>query len=804
MRMSSVGASSDGPVRAVNLRSVPILARLPDPTPSAEADAVDEHSSAAGGGRTLAESVVRARGWIAAAWVIVLAVLVPLARQADRALDVAGNRTGSSQAAEVQTKLATDFASPYARYAIVVVTGLPTPASPEGEDALREIRRVITATPGVTRSLSYLTSHDTAFLSHEGTFLVVGLNGPRVNADDWIVGLRAVTKDLQDRMRSQFPAVNFAWTGNAALNYDVRSATVTDAARAEHRIVPIVLILLLAVFGSLVAACLPLGAAMLAIVMSLGCAVLIDAHWPLSLVLRNAVSMLGLGAGVDYALLIVTRFREALASGQRAEAAAVTALRHAGHTVLLSALAVVISFSALLGVHASELRSIATGGLLAVGISAAIATTLLPGVLAWLGTRVDALRVPLVPRFVRRPHGQGPWRAWGRLAASHPWRVLMLGGIPLIALGSQAFRLNSDLPNGDWLPRHAESAVALRSLEVMGKSGLVQSLRILLVLPHGSGPLTQAGWDATKRLTESVAKDGRVASVRSLYSVTRALHPSSSLLNMLSPDVLRTFVSRDDQETVVEIVPREGVPLSDVVRLSRELRLGDPGRLTGMSGARLLIGGLPAFNAEYQDEVQSHIRSIIGLVVLGSFCALLIGFRSILVPIKAIVLNLVSVAAAFGAAVLVFQDGWGVKLLGLPGPIDALFPAVPLVVFCLVFGLSMDYEVFLVARVAEAARQGADPESAVVQGVARTGGVITSAAMIMVTVFAAFAFSDFLLIKVLGFTLAVAIVLDATIVRMAVGPALLRLAGEWNWWPGVRASTRPRAYSTPPAVSEPL
>jgi len=399
--------------------------------------------------------------------------------------------------------------------------------------------------------------------------------------------------------------------------------------------------------------------------------------------------MLGLGAGVDYALLIVTRFREALAAGQRAEAAAVTALRHAGHTVLLSAIAVVISFAALLGVHANELRSIATGGLLAVGISAALATTLLPGVLAWLGTRVDALRIHLVPPRERSQHGHGVWRAWGRFAAAHPWRVLALGGIPLLALGSQGIRLNSNLPNGDWLPRQAESAIALRTLGTMRKSGLVQSLRVLLVLPQGAGPFTQHGWDATKQLTEAIAADPRVASVRSLFSVTHALHPSSTLLNMLSPDVLRTFVSRDDQETVVELVPREGVPISAIVDLSRELRLADPVRLTGVSGAHLLVGGLPAFNAEYQDEVRSHARSIIGLVVLGSFVALLIGFRSVLVPIKAVVLNLASVAAAFGAAVLVFQDGWGVKLLGLQGPIDALFPAVPLVVFCLVFGLSM-------------------------------------------------------------------------------------------------------------------
>jgi putative drug exporter of the RND superfamily len=455
------------------------------------------------------------------------------------------------------------------------------------------------------------------------------------------------------------------------------------------------------------------------------------------------------------------------------------------HTVIISAAAVVISFAALLSVRANELRSIATGGLLAVGISALLCTTLLPGLLAWLGPRVDAVRIRLPWQLHRskRRRRHSAWRLWGRFAAAHPWPVLAIGGIPLLWLGAQATRLQANLPSGDWLPRHAESALALRTLGTMQKSALVQSLRILIVFPRSAGPLTQEGWDATRRLTETVAKDGRVASVRSLPSVTHAVHPSSSLLTMLPPDVLRTFVSRDDRETVVEIVPREGVSISAVANLSRELRVADATQLTGMPGVRVIVGGLPAFNAEYQDEVRSHVRSIVGLVVLGSFAALLVGFRSVLVPIKAVLLNLLSVAAAFGAAVLVFQDGWGVKLLGLPGPIDGLFPAVPLVVFCLVFGFSMDYEVFLVARVAEAARRGSDPEKAVAHGVARTGGVITSAALIMVAVFAAFAFSDFLLIKVLGFTLAVAIVIDATVVRMAVGPALLRLAGRWNWWP---------------------
>lgn len=286
------------------------------------------------------------------------------------------------------------------------------------------------------------------------------------------------------------------------------------------------------------------------------------------------------------------------------------------------------------------------------------------------------------------------------------------------------------------------------------------------------------------RLAQALARDPRVASVRSLPTVTGAQHPSQNFVSLLPADVLRTFVSRDQRETVIEVIPREGVTVSGVVRLVRLIRGWNAAELTGLPGVRVLVGGLPAFNAEYQDIVGSRVHITLALVVVGTFAALFIGFRSILVPIKAVVLNLLSVGAALGAAVLVFQDGYGVRLLGLSGPIDGLFPALPIIVFCVVFGLSMDYEVFLVSRVAEAYRRGEDEVEAVAEGVGRTGRVITSAAAVMIVVFAACALSEFLLIKILGFCLAVAVFLDATFVRVAVGPALLRLAGRWNWWPG--------------------
>jgi RND superfamily putative drug exporter len=175
---------------------------------------------------------------------------------------------------------------------------------------------------------------------------------------------------------------------------------------------------------------------------------------------------------------------------------------------------------------------------------------------------------------------------------------------------------------------------------------------------------------------------------------------------------------------------------------------------------------------------------MVGLVVGGTLLALFVGFRSVLVPLKAVLLNLLSVAAAFGALVLVFQDGHGAALLGLAGPLHGIFPIVPALVFCSVFGLSMDYEVFLVARVREERRAGRSESEAIVEGVARTGPLITSAAAVMIAVFASFVLGDFVLMKMLGFALSAAVLIDATLVRLVIGPALLQLAGRYNWWPG--------------------
>jgi RND superfamily putative drug exporter len=283
------------------------------------------------------------------------------------------------------------------------------------------------------------------------------------------------------------------------------------------------------------------------------------------------------------------------------------------------------------------------------------------------------------------------------------------------------------------------------------------------------------------RLTKRLASDPRSERAISITSIAESNR--SSLLD-LSRETRRTFLSSDGRAALIEVLPASSVSLRDQVNWVRELRQTGALALTGVPGATLLVGGIPALNADYETIIRDRFPSVTWLVVGGTLLALLCGFRSIFAPVKAIVLNLLSVAASFGALVLVFQNGHGSRFLGVPEGTGSVFPLVPIVTFAIVFGLSMDYEVFLVARVLEARRSGLSEMDAIPEGLARTAGLITSAAAIMIVVFAAFTFGSFLVVKMIGFTLAIAVSIDATLVRIVIGPALLRLAGDWNWWPG--------------------
>ena len=729
------------------------------------------------------------RFWAAGVILAAAIALLPFSFNAERHLETA-TRVEGSEAETVRQELDTHFHSPFVDRVVLVVQGLPPADSDEGEQALSTIVAALKEQPGVSGVVSHLELRDPIFLGRGGgTFVLVGLASTEGSVESLVPKLHDLATSLQNQLKARYPSVKLELTGEIPLNFDIRKASADDVQRAESLVIPATLALLLVAFGSLVAAIIPLAVGQLAIATTLAITGFLAQRWHLSILVQNLATMLGLGLGIDYALLMVSRFREAISAGHNGPTASVIAARQAGRTLLISASTVAIGFLALLTVPISEIRSIGVAGFLVAGISVLLTNTLVPALLALLGPRIDAGRLPFTPKLdPHRAEQTGKrWRRWGKVIVAHPWLALFLAGAPLVLLAWQAKRLDTSVPQGDWLPKSAESVQALHSLERMDRVGVVYSMRLMVELPSGSIAQSDTEWNALDNLSKRLASDPRCARV---ISITTIAEGNRSALTDLSRETRRTFLSGDGHAALLEVLPATSVSLRDQVNWVRELRKTGATTLTGVPGATMLIGGIPALNADYQSIVGDHFASVTALVVVGTLIALLVGFRSIVAPIKAIALNLLSVAASFGALVLVFQDGHGSSLLGVPGGTGSVFPLVPIVAFAIVFGLSMDYEVFLVARVLEARRSGLSELDAIPEGMARTAGLITSAAAIMIVVFAAFTFGNFLVVKMIGFTLAVAVLIDATLVRIVIGPALLRIAGDWNWWPGGLAKAR--------------
>jgi RND superfamily putative drug exporter len=711
---------------------------------------------------------------------------MPFSYKVERRLETAAHIKGGESEA-VDKELAQRFHSPYAHRLIVVISGIPDPDSAESADALGFLTSSLRSVPGVSGAISSLDWPDPLFTGNNGgALIIVGLDPHDKAVEALVPILRAKADWMEGQLRSQYPNIDLEITGETPLTFDLRKVSADDVKHAEERAMPVTLLLLLLAFGSLVAALLPLGIGVLSISMALGAAALLSRYLHLSILVQNLATMLGLGLGIDYALLIVSRFREALAEGYDPGRAADIAAGQAGKTLLISATTVAIGFSALLTVPISELRSIGITGLLVTVLSVVLCTFILPWVLGLLGHRINAARVRLPGRQFKTPESlcaaSERWVRWGTMITRRPWTALLVAGVPLLILAFQAKRISPGIPDHNSLPAAAESVRALRTLQGMGRSGIVQSLRVILELPPQSPPLSPAGWLAVSRLTQRFQSDPRAEEVLSLPTLTGMSDTADAFDDVPQP-IRESFLRSDGQATLIELLPTATLPPNEQIRWVREVRSSDVSAITGVPGAVLRVGGIPALDADYQSVVKARLPSVVLDVVLGSLLALLIGLRSLFAALKAILLNLLSVGASFGALVVVFQEGHGSKLFGLDGPTGSVYPIVPILSFAIVFGLSMDYEVFLVARVLEERRSGLCEISAVIEGLARTAGLITSAAAIMIAVFTAFTLGGFLVVQMLGFTLAVAVFIDATAVRMIVGPALLRLAGDWNWWP---------------------
>jgi putative drug exporter of the RND superfamily len=545
-------------------------------------------------------------------------------------------------------------------------------------------------------------------------------------------------------------------TGQWTYDNDLVELSQHDLEKGELQFgLPAALLILLIVFGAVVAGLVPMVLALISIAVALGLVAIVSQFFDLSIFTLNMLSGMGLALGVDYALFVVSRFREERARGLEKHAAIDATGSTASRAVVFSGFAFVVSMCGLLLVPDTIFRSLATGAILVGVVSVVGALTLLPALLSLLGDRINALRLPFIGRSAESGSGtEGRfWAAIVRAVMRRPVVTLVAAVAILLALSIPVLDLKMGFVGVRALPDRFESKQGFAAFEESFGAGTTDSTEIV-VDGDVSSPPVQA---AIRRL------EGRLRSDEAFLAPETTPYPEQRLASI---ETLLTGDSRDESAY-------------DAVRRIRDEYVPDSFR--GVDGARVLVTGETAEGIDYFD-LMAQWMPIVFVFVLGlSFILLTIAFRSIVIPVKAILLNLLSVGAAYGLLVLVFQKGIGNELLGFQ-QVDAIEAWVPLFLFAVLFGLSMDYHVFLLSRIRELYTRTGDNTESVAHGVASTARMITGAALIIIAVFSGFAVGDTLAFQQMGFGVAVSLLIDATIVRSVLLPASMKLLGDWNWY----------------------
>ena len=741
-----------------------------------------------------AAPIIRKRGWVIVAWAALALLFGPRACHVQQVLALRGGGSESTESSRATALLKEAFPTPFADYVAIVVHGPVRWTNARFEAVLDTLKAVVERRPYMGEVISARSIGESSFVSidRRTTFLIAALT-PESTHDlsaSFVPDLRGVIREALARVPGS-DGFEVMVTGFPALDHDVRTISAEDTDRGEQRALPLTLAVLIVAFGALVAAALPVLVGLLAITIALGLVTIAARYTPMSVFVLNITTMVGLGVGIDYSLLIVTRFREELNRGLSPADAAIRTVETAGSAVMTSGLTVVVGFAALVTTPLSDTRSVGVGGLLVVAVAVLLATTFLPAVLAILGRNIDH------PKWLARPlarfHAPTGWERWARWLGHRPWRAVAVGGTAIALLTFPLSQIRLGLPATNWFPPESESGRGLQALREMGASGVIQPVRVVVQLPEGESALSARRLPGLKALTDSIRKDPRVREVRGV--VKQGMSTLQLVVYYSDPAAVRAknakffdaYLSADNRVTLLDVIPADTVSLTglmDVVRRVRALVARD---VRGLAGAEILDAGFAASNVDTQEELMRRFPETVALVLGITAIMLFVAFRSLLVPIKAVVLNLLSVGGAFGLTVLVFQHGYGGRLFGLEGPTEAIWAVVPVLVFAIVFGLSMDYEVFLLTRVKEVFDKTGRNDHATMEGLSATASTITSAALIMILVFGTFAFTRVLAVQLIGFGLAAAVLLDATLIRMVLVPAIMHIAGRWNWWPGVRA-----------------
>ncbi len=552
--------------------------------------------------------------------------------------------------------------------------------------------------------------------------------------------------------------------GQGALGAAATAATKHDIAQAEQWNLPIVLIVLLAVFGSLAAAAMPLVLGICTVAVTMGLVYLLSMYTTMSVFVTSTVSMFGIALAIDYSLFILMRFREELRAGREPEQAADAAMATSGLAVVLSGLTVIASVTGIYLINTPVLQSMATGAILAVAVAVLTSTTLTPAVLATFG-RAAAKRSWLL-HWSRRPETTQSrfWTRWTGWVMRRPWLSALGATVLLLALAAPAF----SMVLGNSMQRQFEPTHEIRggvnaAADALGP-GALGPVRVLVTFPDGNS----ASAPAKEPLLQEVQQ--RMSQAPNVVTVQPAVFGNDYRSALVS-----AVLSVDPED----LASRQSV---DWMRAELPPVVGDK--------ATIDVGGPTALIKDFDDRVSNTQPAVFGFVALIAFVMLLVSIRSVFLAFKGVLMTVLSVAAAYGSLVVVFQWGW-LEELGFR-PISSLDSTIPPLVLAMTFGLSMDYEIFLLTRIRERFLQTGNTRDAVAYGVSTSARTITSAALIMIAVFIGFAFAGMPLVAQLGVACAVAIAVDATVVRLILVPALMAMFDQWNWWlPGWLARILP-------------
>jgi uncharacterized membrane protein YdfJ with MMPL/SSD domain len=620
---------------------------------------------------------------------------------------------------------------------VLVIYTAPAGSTVDSPQVADKVKRVLAALPRdvVKDAQSYWSTQRPEFATQDKSKALVSITLASGDSNTQIKQFEQIRDELTvDGVSSQVG-------GLVPTQAAISDVSASDLAKAEAVSLPVVLVLLVVIFGGLVAASLPVVVGGLSIMGALGVLHAISLGADVNSFAVNVASLLGLGMAIDYGLFMVGRFREELEAGRSTQDAVRRTVSSAGRTVAFSATLLVIALAGLLLFPQGFLKSLSYGGMSAVAIAAIVSLTLLPALLGVLGHRVDKFAMPWRKRAARGEEGGG-WRTLGGRVMKRPLLFALPIVVVLLALGTPFLGVKFGEVTEKVLPEGNSARVAA---ETIGEDfSALSNTGLKLVL---SGSPDQAA------LQDYVE---RVGDVPGLRSVQPAAQPRNGV-TLLSAGLAGDALSDESKQAL------------------REVRA-----LTPPAGTEVLVGGSTAMVTDSLDEIGAKLPWMVLLLVGATFVLMFLAFGSLLLPIKAVVMSALSLSATFGVLVWIFQEGHGASLLGVtPSPLES---GVVVLMAAVVFGLSTDYEVFLLSRMVEARGRGASTEEAVTTGLAKTGRVITAAALLLIVVTGAFAFSQIAMMRFVGVGMILALALDATVVRMLLVPAVLKLLGNAAWW----------------------